>query len=327
MKKLSIEELIKEEKKKPYNDIEKVRDVYLKLADYYTYDEWYVYGMDPDYEDIAYRNRIKLEEVDNSENKVAVTCKQIADNLCEVLNLLGIESYNIGYDPSTRNHVATIANVEGKKYVLNLTQDLMCIQKGFKTKYFANESRLEYDDENKYDVLSAEEIKEIDSKLGYCKNGLYMNEVIEMLKKEMNDDNKFKEFLTSQNPSLKNKDIKKELLIMYKLDFIFNYLKNNIEEDKSMEVYEVYKYYRKLIYELFTKEEREKVDVSGYFNFVNAYDAEKDKTLVYQVEIDGEYQHYVYDRKQGHFIKKTKDELEKENIKPYPYQKIQGMER
>ena len=114
---------------------------------------------------------------------------------------------------------------------------------------------------------------------------------------------------------------------MYKLDFIFNYLKNNIEEDKSMEVYEVYKYYRKLIYKLFTKEEREKVDVSGYFNFVNAYDAEKDKTLVYQVEIDGEYQHYVYDRKQGHFIKKTKDELEKENIKPYPYQKIQGMER
>lgn len=82
-------------------------------------------------------------------------------------------------------------------YLLNIIADLKRIQSGFKTKFFAPNLRLEscsyfWKEETLYHYpnlssVSQERLLEIDNKLGYTENGLYMNYYIDIIKKLLSD--------------------------------------------------------------------------------------------------------------------------------------------
>ncbi len=335
--KIDIDEILEYTKNKGFNKLETARYIYIKLGEIFTYDVNTVYLMSDKYEEESYNNEIYLKDINNKEldKKMEITCKQTADILKECLEKAKIDSENIGFVPSELKHVTTILKIDNKKYALSLSKDLANIQKGFKTQFFAAESEVKEAEGEKFDVISEKEMKKIDKRIGYCKNDLYMNDVIEMLKREITDDETFKEYLYSKSEEFKGKEIKKDFLLKYKLDFIFGHIKNNMDPDKRMDLYETYKYFKTIIKELLTPEERG-VRILGNNHhsedkFVFGYNSKdfSEKYLIYQIKSGNKYIYYQYDNEELGFKEINLSEISEEmknGMQLYPYQRIEGIE-
>ena len=99
-------------------------------------------------------------------------------------------------------------------------------------------------------TISDSEIMEMDKKCGYNSNGIYMDDAIELLKQEMQDPEKIKEFINKCD----SKD-KKDIIYEWKLDFIFKYLMN-AENNKGININEMTKYFLKVYHTIMSEQER-----------------------------------------------------------------------
>ena len=300
-----IYELIEELKKEKYTEIEKARKAYIAIGKKLAYDELFIYAMDYRYEDEAYNRYLDINQINNFKSKIKVTCKQGAEVLVEVLNKVGVKARNIGYEKDKMNHISAVVEIGDKKYVLSITKDFANIQKGFRTHYFAQETEMDGSEE-KFDTLTDAELEAIDLKNGDLKYGIYMDDVIKLLKKDFLNDENFKEFVKGVNPDLNISTLKREQIIKYKLNCIFNYITNHIDKNDKMESYETYKFYRILISELLTKEE--KTDENGRkrykFDFIpDKYDAFKVQ-LLFKMKLENENICYEYSDKEKKFVEK-----------------------
>ena len=154
--------------------LEKVRWVYMKLGELFSYDYTYI---DNDKVD---RIDLKKQYVNSYQ-----TCKEITMILDFVLNKIDknikcktIERDNVRRGIYGDKHVANEVIIGNEKYLLDLTLDLQLIQSGCKTKEFGFSS----DKNSDYDILPFRECEEIDKKLGLLKSGYYTDKKINDLK-------------------------------------------------------------------------------------------------------------------------------------------------
>lgn len=188
--------------------IERVRYVYLKLGELFSYNRDYLnVEMDRRAKEDMYFDKLTILRIDNGDyyNKIEVVCKQVVEVFNEAINKIPkiedeqISSKVVGYNPSYRNHLGIVLTQGEKNYYLDPYYDLYRIQKGMRTKYFMPyESIIEKISENKPDLqedikriefssMSQEELEKIDNKIGYSYNSFYIDDAINKLKEEMQD--------------------------------------------------------------------------------------------------------------------------------------------
>ena len=152
-------------------------------------------------------------------------CKSISELYVSILKdkRIGISAELVKkYPESPITHVDTILKIGGKNYISNLISDLSRIKTSRKINSFCfdlsrpvNNPILEEENESylkrleqhygKIDSLTRQDIEQLDKKLGYSffipeisnenERGLYTEDTIELLRKDMNDPELFKKYV------------------------------------------------------------------------------------------------------------------------------------
>lgn len=108
-----------------------------------------------------------------------------------------------------------------------------------------------------------------------------------------------------------------------------------MDPDKRMDLYETYKYFKTIIKELLTPEERGVRILGNNHNsedkFVFGYNSKdfSEKYLIYQIKSGNKYIYYQYDNEELGFKEINLSEISEEmknGMQLYPYQRIEGIE-
>ena len=210
-------------------------------------------------------------------------CKSISELYVSILRdkRIGISADLVKkYPESPITHIDTILKIDGKNYITNLISDLSRIKTSRRINSFCfdlsrpvNDSILKEENESylkrlelyygKIDSLTRQDIEKSDKKLGYSffipkiskedERGLYTEDTIELLKKDMNNPELFKKYV------LHNKDISEEELLKYKLDYIFENINKLTDYKGTMNYLENIRYYLYVAKRILSPEEGSRI--------------------------------------------------------------------
>lgn len=215
---------------KDLSTIEKARYIYIELCKLFIYDENYVTGD----ENVKHAIFEKEPDADNIEDN-KIVCSSLSRLCIQMLKKVGIKAAGIYMNGRYEGHMAVVMQIEDEKYYhLNPTADLMQIKQGFRTMGFcsrpADGPRLAFAED--FSTISEEEIKEMDDKLRYTYNGLYMDEIVNMLSEEMCNIEYIREYIKTHHPEIDVNTVPTTDFLKYKLEFLVNYI-NNFCKDLS----------------------------------------------------------------------------------------------
>ncbi len=307
--KISINNILKN---MPNNlsDLEKVRYIYIEIGKIFSYNRDFLYVSNYRILDDIYSDTITINMIENGnyQNKINSICKQTAEIEANTINLLNgnITARIVGYNKEEQDHVAVVATIDGKDYFLDISPDLYKIQKGMKPKGFAKSSQAL--DGTTCEIISDEELTRIDEKIGYCKNGMYLDEVLEMLKTEMMDENNLREYM--QEYTRGKDESKEEFLYRFKIDFIFKYLKNNILEENKMGIFEIIKYYETIFKRILTEQEK-KYKRKRFDIYLKDDNQIRKESILYKIIIGDREIYYIYDDDKRSFVPIDREELKR----------------
>ena len=175
-------EYVKEKIRKIENvtETEIIRYVYLDLGKRFSFDKKYLFGNTATQRKIYAKSRDKKDLNLCMENNTAV-CKSLAYICKYILERLGIDIQVECLDEYERDmpHVYNvITEKNGRRYIIDLQQDLENIQSNSRTDCFAVRAV-----RDREPVISRLELEEIDKKLGYInKENFYADEYLYVLK-------------------------------------------------------------------------------------------------------------------------------------------------
>lgn len=272
------------------------------MGDIFSYNRDFLFISDFKYINDMYNEVITKEQIErgNYKNKIAGLCKQMSEVSCETINKLDpgkIKARIVGYNPNKETHVEVVVTIYDKNYNLNIVSDLYKIQKGMKTLGFATSNKAI--DGTECVTVPFDEIRKMDEKLNYCKYGMYMNDAIEMIKSEMQDTKNIERLIPEKELKTGTKE---DIIFKYKVDFIFKYLKNNLPEDKKLEIYELCKYYKKLFRELLTEKEKQDNNMQQFDIYLKDDKENKIESALCQIKMRDRVLYYLYFDEERGFI-------------------------
>lgn len=264
----------------------------------------------------AYRQPLDEQELEqtiyNKNYNIATVCKPLCEIVVNILKENGIEADTVSCDTDIFKHTDVfITTKSGKKYIINYLEDMENIQSGMRTPDFASKAYYErrykkFEDElttdgkslNGLEFLTQEQLHKIDNNLGYTEHYMYMNDVIEQIKKEFCNFRGImaeNEWITRQVEIEKTKkplkseeieEIKNGIFNKYnnmtpdeelegKLDWIFNYF-NDRMDIKGHADFVMY-YSKSLLKGVLTEEEYRKI--TRYDCFTTPKDIPQDSKL------------------------------------------------
>ena len=233
------------------SELEKARYLYIELGKLFRFNLNYITAYDLKQEDIYFNY---ISDYDNIPTNNCI-CVQMSDIYVETLRRVGIKArterdITAAKDYEMPHRYTVIELSDDREIVADMIYDLPYIQLGLKTWNFAKNS-----EEGRKTVLSDEEIKTLDDKVGYTyqyfEEKVYTEAFLEMLKDELNNPEKMREYVRDV---YNGEEYKEENLIAYKLDLIKNFI--NLQ---SMGGHEASKVLGILYKEFFTEEERKKL--------------------------------------------------------------------
>lgn len=297
----------------------------------------------------SYRTKMDKNklEVDVKSKKVNSTvCKPLCDVMVEILKENGINAETVSCDTDMFKHIDVLLTTKsGKKYIINYLEDIENIQTGMKTPDFASiayykrryekfEGKTTTDDKNLENIefLTEEELKKIDTNLGYVQNNMYMNEVVSQLKKEFLN---FKNIMI-ENEWMKTEDSKKivnpeknskyqeicdkynnmdrDEILEKKIDFLFKYFNDRMDLKGHTDF--VMYYSRLLLKEVLTNEEYSKL--SRYDCFIKKEDVSKNIDISQILDLENDEN----EDKIRFILLKLKDNGYAISTKPHVYLKL-----
>lgn len=271
-----------------------MRYIYLELGKIYRRSTKFFYGTDEEKEKIY---NAKLNNQDTN-----IICKSIGSIYVEIFKQAGIQAECVNKETkSPFPHIDIIASPDDGKhwYYMNPMDDLYRIQGNLRTQRYGSKT-------SKYpglDSFSEEELKQIDTKLGYTFNGMYMDEFFDMLRTEFMNRAKIKAHILSENPNLTNRDLSKDMLLEYKLDFIFKYI---TEFEKMQGYIELKKYQKEIFGRLLNQTERRKIKIH---NLCNLKEDKDDMQSVVEVKTENRHIYYVTKKGTNEYKKFTAEEM------------------
>lgn len=314
-------------------DEEIVRNIYVTFGNKFSYDRDYLYS-DWDKGKEIYEKTIAPEVLENikSPNKIKVTCKQIADSLVEAINKIPKEltqekimAKTVGYRKDKGVHVGTVVTIGEKNYYLDLYKDLYRIQRGMQTKYFApSEENLENIKQQyssvrediegiEFETIDEEQLRKMDFKSGNLKYGLYIDDVIETMRKEMQEEENLRKYIEDYD-KITSKEERNKMIFKWKIEFIFKYMKNEFLE-KNIGISEIDRLYKKIYYSLLTEEEKQSSILCSIDIHNKDENGNKKEGIIYKIYIKGEELNYIYEDAQKGFTSISKKELDESRKK------------
>ena len=256
------------------SQIEKAYYIYLELGKIVSESPQFVFtnreGKERHYNDVI-------------DSKYYGICKSISELYVSILRdkRIGISADLVKkYPESPITHIDTILKIDGKNYITNLISDLSRIKTSRRVNSFCfdlsrpvNDPILKEENESylkrlelyygKIDSLTRRDIEKLDKKLGYSffipkiskedERGLYTEDTIELLKKDMNNPELFKKYV------LHNKDVSEEELLKYKLDYIFENINKLTYYKGTMNYLENIRYYLYVAKNILSPEEGSRI--------------------------------------------------------------------
>lgn len=244
-------------------------------------------------ENIKDRDGIYNKEIDlNDIHDFNIVCK----SYCHVIQKLLIQNYDIDselispFDDQFRHVDLLIKTKSGKRYIVDPLTDLIEMQVGLRTNNFA--SKKYYDStytKSAEDIsfLNNEELEEIDNRIGYKNDGLYLDDFFKLLKTKLDNMEEILQKYEAISIKLLGRKYDGEKLsnserIDLKLRFISKYLNNR----KYLNgIVDLLMFSNIVIQNLFTEEERERIH--SYSFFVDEGDL-KDNNLINMLTNKGE---------------------------------------
>lgn len=218
----------------------------------------------------AYNRPINEKEIDNAisgkQQAISVVCKPLCEMVVNILKENGLNAETISCDTDMFRHTDVLLTTSaGKQYIINYLEDMENVQSGMKTPDFASkayyerryqkfEGGLTTDGKSLDNInfLSSEQLNKIDKNLGYKKFGMYLDDVIEQIRKEFENFREItaeNEYLTKvlrleKNGQVPTENEKKQIrertfekyknmtddeILEQKLDWIFNYFNERMD--------------------------------------------------------------------------------------------------
>ena len=304
------------------SQIEKAYYIYLELGKIVSESPQFVFtnreGKERHYNDVI-------------DSKYYGICKSISELYVSILRdkRIGISADLVKkYPESPITHIDTILKIDGKNYITNLISDLSRIKTSRRVNSFCfdlsrpvNVPILKEENESylkrlelyygKIDSLTRRDIEKLDKKLGYSffipkiskedERGLYTEDTIELLKKDMNNPELFKKYV------LHNKDVSEEELLKYKLDYIFENINKLTDYKGTMNYLENIRYYLYVAKNILSPEEGSRIqayvattgnDLSRIISILKVKPL-KEKNNIY----------YLYSAKYKKYVGKTPEEM------------------
>lgn len=251
IKKIILDEL----KDKDYTKMEIARYIYIRLGQLLVFDPLYVYGS------ISVQNRLvyKFVDIENLENN-KVICSTWALIYSELLDEFDIENEVRG----TR-HYYVLVNIDGYIFKADATEGNSMLDLG----------RIKYGDATQN--YEAENIEEIDKKINYYK-GIYLTEIIEMLKVELQDEQLLESCLGI------TKDMSIPQRVRIKFEFIASLLNKEATPDKNY--IDAINYLYRLMDCAFNEEEALYIRENVYYK-INETDTEN--LVIFKIDEEDEY--------------------------------------
>ena len=250
-------------------------------------------------------------------------CKSISELYVSVLKdkRIGIEAELVKKSPNSPiTHVDTVLKVDGKYYIANLISDLSKIKSsrridsfGAGLERFDRNPKMKEDYEEfvkklekrfgKFATLTREQREEMDAKLGYSylpqvskdesnelsNRGLYTEDVIELLRKDMQNPESFKKYV------LHDKDVPKKEHLKYKLKYIFDNINKYTDYTADMNYLENIRYYIYVAKKLLPSDELNRINT-----YVATIDDDKRNVVsIFKVspnEKDGLNDYFMYSK-------------------------------
>ena len=272
--------------------LEQARWLYIELGKRFRYNM-----------NVFYISEEKLGEIYNED--INIDGDILNENICKPINIIYLELLKrVGVEGELKtlsgqykyNHVGAVLKFDdGLQIYTDLTVDLYCIQKSLKTNNFGYSSP-----EGEYDILSRKELKNIDDKIGYTFKGLYMNDFIDMIAKEMKNDEFVNKYL------LKNfKANKPNNIISEKFEFLLNQI-----PFEQMGYVEARNFLLYLIQNIFKEEEKNHIE--QYDLYKEKENADEGREFLNCIIIDENNAKQYYIQSNGKEIEKlSKDKIEK----------------
>lgn len=250
-------------------------------------------------------------------------CKSISELYVSVLKdkRIGIEAELVKKSPqSPITHIDTVLKVDGKYYIANLISDLSKIKSsrridsfGAGLERFDRNPKMKEDYEEfvkklekrfgKFATLTREQREEMDAKLGYSylpqvskdesnelsNRGLYTEDVIELLRKDMQNPESFKKYV------LHDKDVPKKEHLKYKLKYILDNINKYTDYTADMNYLENIRYYIYVAKKLLPSDELNRINT-----YVATIDDDKRNVVsIFKVspnEKDGLNDYFMYSK-------------------------------
>lgn len=245
----------------------------------------------------AYHHNISGEELEKAlrgeRQAVPTSCKKLCEMVVEILKDNGLDAQTVSCDTDMFGHTDVLLTASsGTQYIINYLEDAENIQSKMSTPDFASkgyyerrykkfEGRQTTDGKslNKIGFVSEDSMDRIDTNLGYKKHGMYMDAVIEQIRREFADfrnimaENEYinEEYQMSKTGELteeqkeklkktikqKYSDFSDDEILEQKLDWLFDYF-NERMDIKGHTDFVMY-YSRLLLKGVLAKEEYEKL--------------------------------------------------------------------
>lgn len=325
--KINIKEIINNIPKDVKSNEEILRYIYLELGNKFSYNRDYFYVFDSRFTKDIYEDELGYTE-EHQEEKVKTVCKQIIDVFIETVNSIPdevkkekLDARMLGYRSVEENHVASLVRSGDKNYYMDLYRDIYRIQKGMRTIYFTPDEELlerqfkgypeikEDLEDIKCDKIDEKSIEEMDKKFGYSLNGIYMDDAIKMLKKEMQNEENWKRYIDDYD-DLTRKENKEDIIARLKIDFMFKHFNNNVNE--KIGIYEICKFYDRLYDSLLTENEKKKNVLKRYDIKKNNDNGQREDSVIYEIRRDNGNLYYIYEGDKGRFKEETQENLKEE---------------
>ena len=211
---------------KNLTDIEKTRYLYLELCRKFIFDQRFA-TKDPVQMDRIFNKEFDFNNIDDNK----AVCSMLSKMYIYLLEKVGIKASAIYLPNNLVGHVSVVMQIEdnGKKdyYYVSITDDLMNVKQGYKTKGFCcKPPKRPYITFEGFSSLPEANLQQIDCKLGYTYNVqekyIYLNDAVEILSKEMRDINIMRQHIKNRE-NIKG-FIPDSDILKYKIEFIVNYI-------------------------------------------------------------------------------------------------------
>lgn len=233
------------------SELEILRLIYIDLGQKMNFDIHYTFG-NKRQKKLIYNRIVCEEEFDRAIESREIICKSLAYMIDMILPRYGFKS-TVVYECDEYGKIKcgahvynVIESLDGKRFIIDLEEDLEYIQTGAKTKYFAidvhDESTCVYDDV---------EIRKIDQEIGYIPEGIYMEDILWMMDKavsgNISDDELFEFVLDNLNKyrNITNMGYRDRILYYERMfEYFFNDKRldfNGKPSIKRIEKYDCYK--------------------------------------------------------------------------------------